>query len=102
MANSKKIHIRTLTVERYSIRTGQTGVMFCLKCGQLVEMLTIEQASSLNGISMRMLFQYSENGWIHSEETDSGQLMFCRESLDVISADEFEGSAAITVGRTIL
>ena len=88
MANSKKIHIRTVTVERYLIPGGplKASVLFCTGCGVLTEMLTLDHASASTGVSMRDLFRLSENGPIHSAETDSGQIMICRESMSSISA----------------
>src|SRR5512134_2866019 len=90
MANSKKIHIRTVTFERCLI-TGErlkVVVLFCFGCGQPREMLTVDEASAEAGISMRDLFRLSEDCLIHLSETDSGQSMFCRESLIALRSSE--------------
>lgn len=86
MANSKRIHIRTVTIERYltAVRPPTAINMFCASCGLPTEMLSISDASAETGISMRNLFWLSDQGPIHATETDSGQLMICRRSLNSI------------------
>ena len=86
MANSKKIYIRTVTVERYLVAKDAAiplGI-FCKGCGLLTEMLTVGQASSEVGFPMQDLFRLAENGVIHSAETDAGHIMLCRASLHAI------------------
>lgn len=85
MVNAKKIYKRTVTVERLFIRGSTTdpAVLFCTGCGRMTEMLSFDHASVSAGISMRKLFHLSENGVIHSTETNTGRILFCRESIDV-------------------
>jgi hypothetical protein len=87
MVNAKKIYTRTVTVERFLIRGGpaEPAVLLCSGCGRLTVMLDLEQASAAADISMRDLFHLSEDGVIHSTESDTGRLLFCRESITEFS-----------------
>ena len=84
MANLKRIYIRTVTVERYLMSNdGANPIwMFCKACGHSTEMLTMQRASIETGVSMRNLFRLSEDHLIHSTETDTGQIMLCRKSIN--------------------
>lgn len=87
MVNAKKIHIRTVTVERVLVQAASANsVYFCAGCEIQTEMVSLDQASASTGISMRDLFRLSERKVIHSVETDSGQIIFCRKSLNEFAA----------------
>lgn len=81
MAISKRIYTRTVTMERYS-RAEPPAALFCFACERPSEMMPIALASAKSGISMRCLFRLTEADGVHSTDTDSGQMMICRRSLE--------------------
>lgn len=55
---------------------------FCSECEKEVEMLTLDVAANLSGISVRRLVRLVENGEIHFRENDTGNLFLCELSLN--------------------
>jgi hypothetical protein len=83
MVNSKKIFTRRVTFERLSATAAaKPAILFCTGCDLPSEMLPISEAAAEAEISMKKLFRLSEDGLVHSVETDSGQMLICRQSLN--------------------
>ena len=82
MAKSKKIFSRLITYERFSVAPSQLLVLFCAGCDRPSEMLPISQAAVEAEISTKKLFRLSEDGLVHSVETETGQMLICRQSLN--------------------
>ena len=84
MPSTKKILITTETHEHFILRMvgGKRAFGFCPGCGHEVEMLTIDRAVSLCSVKTAELVRRSEACEIHSMETDSGHLLFCKDSIE--------------------
>lgn len=83
MINSKKILITTESREIFIVRiNGRTDIRgFCETCAIETEMLTLDHAISLFGISALKMLRAVESGEIHFLETTDGHLLLCCESL---------------------
>ncbi len=82
--NSKKIFITTKTSEIFIIRRGRRKLtrIFCPDCKAEVEMLTLDEAVSFSAQNTRALIRRIDSGSVHSLETASGHLLFCKQSLE--------------------
>jgi hypothetical protein len=64
------------------IRPGKTSLLpRCERCGERVEMVTVDQAAMLAGVGSRTIFHWVEVGRLHSSETAEGLLLVCLNSL---------------------
>ena len=54
---------------------------WCHACRANVEMIGIDEAAAIAGISQRAVFHLAEAGEIHFMETAGGQALFCIRSL---------------------
>ena len=83
MTGAKKILITTESHEKFILRFPGGGRAFgtCPACGREAEMLTIDQTVSLSGIKTGELVRRAEAGDVHSLETGSGHLLFCKDSV---------------------
>jgi hypothetical protein len=83
MINSKKILITTESREIFIVRlSGKTDIRgFCETCAFETEMVTLDNAVSLFGISALKMLRAVESGEIHFLETTDGHLLLCCESL---------------------
>lgn len=59
---------------------------WCAGCNAEVEMLTLEEATSMTLVEMRRIFQWVEAGHIHFMETPNHALLICLSSLVSVSA----------------
>jgi len=82
MARTKKILITTESQEHFILRTfgREHAFGYCPKCDRETEMLTVDQAVSLCEVKTAEAVRLAEAGKIHSVETDSGHLLFCKVS----------------------
>ena len=75
----------TITVETERLlvirRSGRTVDRWCPACQADVEMIGIDEAAAIAGISQRTVFHLAEAGEIHFMETVGGQALFCIPSL---------------------
>jgi hypothetical protein len=83
MAVSKKILITTESHEVFILRAGtsQSFRGFCAACGGEVELVTLDQAVSMSGISAKEIFRHAEADRIHTVETDRKHLLICSSSM---------------------
>ena len=83
MEKKKTITITRETREVFVIRrrSGQSARNLCTECGRDVEMLTVEEAAALTGLSARTIYRQVELGLVHYAETASGLLLVCVNSL---------------------
>ncbi|HXT63963.1 MAG TPA: hypothetical protein VN696_13075 [Pyrinomonadaceae bacterium] len=58
---------------------------WCQQCGAQTDMVTVNEATAIAGVSERQIFQLSESGVIHFTETEDGKTLFCVASLLGIS-----------------
>ena len=84
MPSTKKILITTETREQFILRVvgGKRAFGFCRECGRETELLTIDQAVSSSGSTTRDLVRTAGDGKLHTVETDSGHLLFCKDSVE--------------------
>jgi predicted DNA-binding transcriptional regulator AlpA len=54
---------------------------WCQKCQTNVQMIAIDEAAAIAGLSQRTVFHLAEAGEIHFMETKEGQTLFCSSSL---------------------
>lgn len=83
MPKTKKILITTDTSEIFIVRAKGKNVIrgFCFECNADREMLTLDEAVSLSGISTFEIIKQIGEKKIHFLETASGHLLICRNSL---------------------
>lgn len=83
MPDTKKILITTESHEKFILRVfgAERALGHCAACGREVELVTMDQGVSLSGVRTGELIRLAEAGEIHSIETDSGHLLFCRGSV---------------------
>ena len=74
-----------VTVETHSLtilRTrGSASVVWCAACGMETQTVTVELAASLCSVTQRTIFRMLEADHLHFNETATGQLLICLESL---------------------
>jgi len=83
MTIAKKILITTQTREIFILRaeTKERFRGFCNGCGREAELVTLDQAVSLSGISAMEIFTLAEANSIHAIETDTKHLLICLASI---------------------
>lgn len=82
-SKAKKLLITTEKHEIFIMHFGtvETVLGFCERCGAEVEMLTLDSAVKVSGITGHQIVQRIANNQIHSIETVNGHLLLCRKSL---------------------
>ena len=67
-----------ISVERQEIsvlrRNRQAVIQFCKQCGAKVEMLTVESARAITGMTPRMLYRSIEAENVHFVESSEGMI----------------------------
>lgn len=83
MTVSKKILITTESHEVFILRTGSSQSFrgFCAACGGEADLVTLDQAVNISGISAKELFRLAEAERIHTIETDRKHLLICTASM---------------------
>ena len=79
MKRKMEIILEVEEVTFFKARTSRT--VFCDYCGKRVEILTIENAALIVGLSKSQLFRLIESGNVHFIESD--QVYLCRDSLEI-------------------
>ena len=79
----KKKATITVETERLSVirRSRRAVDRWCHACRANVEMIGIDEAAAIAGISQRAVFHLAETGEIHFMETLGGQALFCISSV---------------------
>lgn len=54
---------------------------WCAECGEQVQTVTPDHASTITGVSPRVIYRWIEAGMIHFNETGEGHLLVCQSSL---------------------
>ena len=82
-AKSKKILITQESHEIFVVRKNrQPSILkFCIECGNLVEMLNLDEAVSFAEMSAAEIIRLISLRHIHSVETNTGHLRICKKSL---------------------
>jgi hypothetical protein len=80
------VHRRVeITVEREVVsvvhQTAPNFISLCRECGREVLKLTPESAAAATGTSPREVYRWLDEGNVHFEESESGQVFVCSESL---------------------
>ncbi len=80
--NTKKYLITTEKHEVYVVRQSNLAIQeFCTDCGKVVEMLSLDAATTQMKIRTREVLRLIELGKLHSIETISGHLFVCKTSI---------------------
>ena len=85
--------VRTeITIETHEVmvirRQGNYQKSSCTECGEQATMLTLDEATTVFGISTLKLVQFVERGNLHFMETVKGTLLLCSESLSAITSPQ--------------
>jgi excisionase family DNA binding protein len=56
-------------------------VSWCRECNQRVQMVTVDEAASITGVTSRTMYRWADAEKLHFTETCEGRLLICRESL---------------------
>lgn len=83
VAKRKKYLITTESHEVWVVRRNGVKAIrgFCLECEKEVEMMTLDSALNLSGISIRRLVHLAEKGEIHFRENEAGNMFLCDLSI---------------------
>ena len=81
MNNTKKYLITRERHEVVRIRLSGQNRAFCLRCQTETFFLTLDETVSFSQIRAGEILDYLNAGEIHAEETASGHLRLCRNSL---------------------
>lgn len=82
----KKLLITTERHELFIVHHGSHATVrgFCPKCGDEVDMLTLDSAISISSNSGRDVIKQIAAEEIHSIEAASGHLLICKRSLELL------------------
>lgn len=80
---AKKLLITTEKHEIFIMRLGavETVLGFCSRCQEEAEMLTLDSAVRVSGMTGHRIVQQIANNQVHSIETANGHLLLCRKSV---------------------
>ena len=56
-------------------------VSWCRECNQRVQMVTVDEAASIAGVTSRTMYRWADAEKLHFTETADGVLMICGASL---------------------
>jgi excisionase family DNA binding protein len=54
---------------------------WCNRCGEIVSMVTVDEAAGIAGVSSRTIYRWVEADRIHFTETSDRRLLICPDSL---------------------
>jgi len=56
-------------------------VSWCYECGHRTTMITVDEASTVAGVSSRTIYRWAEAEKLHFTETSEGRLLICCDSI---------------------
>jgi len=81
----KKRKRTEVVVEREQIlvirKLDNSASQCCPQCGDEVQMVSVDEAASIRGVSSREMYQQVESAQVHFSEKPDGRLLICRASL---------------------
>jgi hypothetical protein len=86
------------TSETFVLRPSQVTVAAtCVECATEVDLLAASAAAALVGVPLRWIYRWIENGQLHFQETASGLILVCPNSLQAtVRRDTAEAGSQIT------
>ena len=82
MRRSKRTEVTVETSRLIAIKGRRlSAAVDCPLCGPAAEMVTLDEAALLAGVSSRALWHWVEAGKLHCRETAEGLLRVCLRSL---------------------
>lgn len=83
VAKRKRYLITSESHEIFIVRRNGNKTIrgFCPECQNEVEMLTLDSALNLSGISVRQLVNLAERGRLHFRENEAGNMFLCDFSI---------------------
>lgn len=79
---AKRITRITLETERVLVIRGKRSrEVWCEACSAQVQMVTLDEASSIAGVSELAICRQIDARFLHSTETPDGQIVICLNSL---------------------
>jgi hypothetical protein len=84
MVKAKKILIESETIETFRLRiTGpRTMRSYCSLCDAIEELIDLNSAADVSGVTAREILSRVELGELHAPEISSGHLLICRASIE--------------------
>jgi hypothetical protein len=68
------------------LQPNKNGILLhCQQCGTKAVMLPVETASTLTGITPRMLYRWLEEEKLHFIESPDGSILLCAESFKTLA-----------------
>lgn len=81
MRTKKRTEITIETDRVVVISKRQRSVLaWCRKCRCRVQMITVDEAATIAGVSSRMIYRWVEAERLHFTETAEGHLLICCQS----------------------
>ena len=78
----KRTEVTIETDEVWVIKRSASGfVLWCPQCGELVSMITPEEAAILAHLDTRVIYRQVDTGLIHLTEMPGGSLLLCVNSI---------------------
>jgi len=82
MRRSKRIEVTVETRRLIAIKGRRCSeASDCPLCGSAADMVTLDEAALLAGVSSRAIWHWAEAGKLHCRETAEGLLRICLSSL---------------------
>ena len=91
----------TIETERLLVIQRSRGSVesWCALCAAQVDMVGVQEATTIAGASEREIFQLSEAGAIHFAETAEGRALFCIPSLLKVENKNVRAIARVSEAR---
>jgi hypothetical protein len=81
----KKRKRTEIVVEREQVfvirKLDDSAPQCCPQCGDQVQMVSVDEAASIRGVSSREIYQQVESAQVHFSEKPDGRLLICLASL---------------------
>jgi hypothetical protein len=90
MKTKRRIVITSQTSERFIVQWKKSAnrERFCAVCVAEIEMLKVEEAAIVSGLTVREIFYRVESGAVHFLETKDGLMFVCLNSLELSSQNK--------------
>lgn len=84
----KRTEITIEATRYFYISRPRVALCWCVGCAAQVEMVTVDEAAVLLGVTSRTVFRWAEASQLHSIETANGRLLICLNSS--VSPNDYE------------
>lgn len=82
MGKKRRTEFTVETTRRFILRRGGRSVRgWCQRCAEQVDIVNVEEAAAVAGVSSRTIYRWVEAEKIHFTETPEGWLLICLNSI---------------------